>query len=422
MFIGIDDTDSLDGMCTTYLAALLCEKLDIKKIPKLIRLNPNIPYKTRGNGAISLQVDGENYDHIRETVLDLVRKHAHIDKEGTNPGIVFIKKLSQRDRKILENFYKKAMSEIVSIRKAEEIAEKVNAEVHRFNDGRGIIGALAAIGSKLRDSTYELLAYRIPKNYSKERKIDKESVLKMNRETYPETFDNIDPETGQVLITPRGKGSDPVFCGIRGETPEAVEKAWTILKPLEEIRGTQIFQTNQGTDAHLRRKKVSEIRAYDCVILKGRVSVNPKTISGGHVIFGFADNSGEIMCAAYEPTGRFKDTVRKLISGDKICVYGGIGRYPNTVNLEKIKILELSKKYKRIPPECCSRRMTSAGKGKGFKCRRCGKRLGEDSAILKEISRGLNLGFYEVPPRARRHLSMPLVRIKCQEKNLGVKF
>lgn len=410
MLIGIDDTDSLDGMCTTYLAALLCEKLEITKFPKLIRLNPNIPYRTRGNGAISLEVEGDS-DHIRETVLNLVRKHAHIDNERTNPGIAFIKEPNQRDRKILENFYKKTMSEMVSIKEAEEIAEKANAEIHRFNNGRGIIGALAAIGSDLMDCTYELLAYRIPENYSKERKIDKESVFEMNERTYPLTFDNLDPETGQILITPRGRGNDPVFCGIRGETPAAVEEAWALIKSLEKIERTQIFQTNQGTDAHLRRKKVSETRAYDCVILKGRVSVNPQTIAGGHTIFGFTDSSGEIACAAYEPTGRFRDTVRGLAVGDKLCVSGGIGRYPNTVNLEKIEILELSKNYKREPPLCCGKRMTSAGKGKGFKCRKCGKKAGEDSAILKEIPRELKPGFYEVPPRARRHLSMPLVRM-----------
>jgi len=32
------------------------EKYDIIGYPKLVRLNPNVPWKTRGNGAVSLQI------------------------------------------------------------------------------------------------------------------------------------------------------------------------------------------------------------------------------------------------------------------------------------------------------------------------------------------------------------------------------
>ena len=56
MFIGIDDTDSDKGMCTTYLGAVLIERLKslgvILGLPKLVRLNPCAQYKTRGNAAI----------------------------------------------------------------------------------------------------------------------------------------------------------------------------------------------------------------------------------------------------------------------------------------------------------------------------------------------------------------------------------
>lgn len=50
-WIGIDDTDSSEGMCTTYIAILLREALrevgEPIGFPRLIRLNPTIPYKTR---------------------------------------------------------------------------------------------------------------------------------------------------------------------------------------------------------------------------------------------------------------------------------------------------------------------------------------------------------------------------------------
>ncbi len=408
MLIGIDDTDSLKGGCTTYLAALLYEKLGTTKYPKLIRLNPNIPYKTRGNGAVTLETKKEP-GKIKETTLNLVKKHAHLKEQNTNPGIIFIEKPDQKQKKILNKFYQKTLTEHVTLKEAEETARKINAQTHKFNNGRGIIGALAAIGADLgKDKTYELIAYRKKENYGKKKKINTNSVYEMNQETYPQTFDNIDPETQKILITPHGY--DPVFCGIRGNTPQAVEKAWDIIKPLEEIIKTQIFETNQATDAHLTNKKISELKAYDCAILKGNIIRKPKTIEGSHVIFGLEDNSGKIDCAAYQPTGKLRDTTRKLIPGDTIKAYGGIGKYPNTLNLEKIQILKLEETYERIPPECCGKKMTSAGKHKGFKCRKCGKKQGEETAILKKTPRELSLGFYEVPPRARRHLSKPQIR------------
>jgi len=56
-FIGIDDTDSRSGQCTTYIATKLAEKLSrytvISEL-RLVRLNPTVPWKTRGNGAVAI--------------------------------------------------------------------------------------------------------------------------------------------------------------------------------------------------------------------------------------------------------------------------------------------------------------------------------------------------------------------------------
>jgi tRNA(Ile2)-agmatinylcytidine synthase len=60
VYIGIDDTDSRKGMCTTYLALELVKEfqneLDLIGYPRLVRLNPNIPWKTRGNGAVCVRL------------------------------------------------------------------------------------------------------------------------------------------------------------------------------------------------------------------------------------------------------------------------------------------------------------------------------------------------------------------------------
>jgi len=56
----------------------------------------------------------------------------------------------------------------------------------------------------------------------------------------------------------------------------------------------------------------------------------------------------------------------------------------------------------------CSKRMTSDGKKKGWKCKKCGARAAEPE--VQEHSRSLKAGWYEVPPTARRHLAKPLCR------------
>ena len=56
LHIGIDDTDSVDGGCTTWVATEIIRELsefDLIGYPRLVRLNPNVPWKTRGNGAVS---------------------------------------------------------------------------------------------------------------------------------------------------------------------------------------------------------------------------------------------------------------------------------------------------------------------------------------------------------------------------------
>ncbi|MCA1916177.1 MAG: tRNA(Ile2) 2-agmatinylcytidine synthetase, partial [Methanospirillum hungatei] len=86
--IGLDDTDAPDGMCTTWLGAVLAtllEKSGMKVFSsRLVRLNPTIPYKTRGNAAISLCVRGDP-DYAFSIASDLVEKFAALSCENTHP-------------------------------------------------------------------------------------------------------------------------------------------------------------------------------------------------------------------------------------------------------------------------------------------------------------------------------------------------
>lgn len=421
MHIGFDDTDSTRRGCTTYVAALLVEKLQklnahFVDYPNLVRLNPNVPWKTRGNGALCLRIRFEENDEKRiiETVLDTVEENADLEVEKTNPGVVFFKKT--RIPKEIRNFARKVVTGIVDLSDAVKLLAKFNAEAVGFKNGRGIIGGLAAIGEDLRaDHTYEILAYRIPKNYGLKREVDGISIFKMDEATKPYTFNNIDVERGRVVITPRGP--DPILFGIRGETAEIVKKAFEMVHAGESIERWVIFRTNQGTDAHLNRAdKLTLIRPFSSMIARGMLASNPITIPTRHVIFSIKDGSAQVDCAAYEPTGTLRKTARKLIAGDFVEVYGGVkepskGR-PLTINLEKIRILKLAPKSVYRNPTCpkCDKRLKSMGRDKGFRCEKCGLRDVNSRKAEVTVKRDVREGLYITSTRSQRHLTKPYSR------------
>ena len=95
LYIGIDDTDSPDGMCTTYLACHIIKKLkdngiDLVDYPRLIRLNPFARFKTTGNGGVSFKIiNDEKASLAKKIVLDEVSKLSMFDCDNTNPGVIF---------------------------------------------------------------------------------------------------------------------------------------------------------------------------------------------------------------------------------------------------------------------------------------------------------------------------------------------
>jgi tRNA(Ile2)-agmatinylcytidine synthase len=426
LHIGFDDTDSPRGGCTTYIAARLVEGLlalgaRFTDYPNLLRLNPNVPWKTRGNGTVCLrvEVDPEDGGRVKGAVLRAVEAHSEFWCDNTNPGVVFLEGAVPED---LARFSDRVVQGVVTLGEALELVEEYGASAVGYKNMRGIIGGLAAVGGlQGGDHTFELLSYRMPGNRGRPRLIDAESVRAMDKETAGSTFNNIDTETGRVLIAPHGP--DPVLYGVRGETPEAVQSAAEMVEPGEPVERWVIFRTNQGTDAHLRSlSKISEIRPYSPAIAVGEVVREPRTIKGGHVILGIGDGTGLMDCAAYEPTGGFRDVVRRLIRGDGIRAYGGVreavGGGPETLNLEKLEILRLAPEVVLVNPACpaCGGRMESMGRGKGYRCRHCGLRDGNLRKQAEERERKLRTGLHVPPPRAQRHLTKPLVRYGREKK------
>jgi tRNA(Ile2)-agmatinylcytidine synthase len=432
MHIGLDDTDSTRKGCTTYVAALLVEKLQklgatFIDYPNLIRLNPNVPWKTRGNGALCLRIRYNEKDEtkIKETVIGTVEKHADLGFRGTDPGIVFFKKAQiPREVKI---FTKNTITGIVTLKEALRLIKKFEAEAIGFKNGRGIIGGLAAVGETLQgDHTYEILAYRIPENYGLKRRVDESSIFEMDKKTVPYTFNNVDTEKRRVIITPRGP--DPILFGIRGETPEIVRKAFGMVKPLEPLERWVIFRTNQGTDAHLKHvEKLSEIKPYNPVIARGTVSASPRMIPRRHVFFSIKDDNGQVECAGYEPTGALRKIAMKLMVGDCVEVYGGVRKpsdnIPLTLNLEKIRLLRLAPKIAYQNPICprCGKRLKSMGKQKGFRCDKCGSRYSKAEKIEVKLKRDVKRGLYITSTRSQRHLTKPFGRYGMEKHHAKIK-
>jgi tRNA(Ile2)-agmatinylcytidine synthase len=431
MHIGLDDTDSTRKGCTTYIAALLVKKLEklgaeFVDYPNLVRLNPNVPWKTRGNGALCLRVqhDDTDEDEIKETLLNTVEEHSDMESAGTDPGTVFFG--ATRIPREVKLFAKRTITGVVTLREALKLLHKFKAEAVGFKNGRGIIGALAAVGETLDvDHTFEVIAYRTPENCGSKRKVDESSIFEMDHATEPCTFNNVDTEKRRVIITPRG--SDPILFGVRGESPEIVKKAFGIVKTFEPVERWVVFRTNQGTDAHLKRvASLSQMEPYSPVVARGTVSTDPRIVPLRHVVFSVKDATAEVDCAAYEPTGALRHIARELTIGDEIEVCGGVrptsSNRPLTINLEKIRVLRLAPKIVYANPVCakCGRRLKSMGRNQGFRCEKCGSRYPELQKVRVEVERAIRRGLYITSVRSQRHLTKPFRRYGQEKRQAKV--
>ena len=402
MLIGIDDTDSPQGMCTTYLGAVLARRLIGEHMQvreaRLVRLNPNVTWKTRGNAAIMLDVEGDP-ERAFAISCALVEELADFSCENTNPGVVVT------ERKPDATFYGKAVTDFCTIEEAVVLLDAAGARYKGYKNRRGLIGATAAVASELPDKTSEILVYREPERFGTPRSVDRLSLFEAEAATFPHTWDTVDMINDVVVCVPHTP--DPVLFGIRGESPHWVMAARQMIGS-EKPGLEQIWVTNQGTDAHLLDAEIGKILEGLSYRVRGSVTDLPKTGTGGHVSFTIREGGQAVRCMAYEPTKNFRQLVRQLVPGDEVIAVGSFKK--GSMNLEKIRIVSLANITSTRPPVCptCSKRMTSDGKGKGYKCKKCGARY--DKPDVQEIPRTLETGWYEVPPTARRHLAKPLCR------------
>jgi len=431
LFLGFDDTDSVKGMCTTYLATEMVREFsefDLLGYPRLVRLNPNVPWKTRGNAALCIRLGtgsgkaakiGEiagrdilSYrkgkpifptEEMFEKAIRIIEKNARFGDPNTNPGLAI------SFHKPPANLYWKAVRDVVRL---QWHLEEANPDfAHGWKNKRGIIGAVSAMAWTPRDRTYELIAYREKKRWGTPRKVGAASVIRMDKK-YTGTFNNYDYEEKRPVFAPASPC--PILFGIRGEAPDYLPAAMRTVES-EKIDRWIIFLTNQGTDDHIIPASISNLQPYTSVRVKGRVAGPAKVIRGGHLIFRITNGRSSVDCTIYEPAKNFRFVGERLRPGDSVVIQGAVRDRPLTINVEKLQIVKLSGAQVKVAnPLCgkCNKRMKSYGKGRGYRCAKCGAR--SDKAEYATERRDLELGWYEPPAGAMRHLAKPLKRMQNQ--------
>jgi len=424
--VGVDDTDSRDtGMCTTFVAHRIAATLsdrgfDVERVV-LARLNPAVPHKTRGNASLAVHVDAPEAV-ARAVARDVVERRAQVDADGTNPGVVVAPGDPTADvPAAVREFANAAVREFHDPERARELAADAEFAVEAWGNGRGVVGALAAVGawSAFADWTHEHIAYRERDRWGSERDVDANALFAAAEDAYPDAWDTVDRETGDLVAVPRTPC--PILLAVRGDDPAAcrrVVEETTVVEGTEPVRSRRTFVTNQGTDAHLQSASSLAALADDSAYrVDATVAAAPETRRGGHVFVGLtaadanveasADATVVREAAAFEPTKHFRDRVRSLVAGDRVTVCGEVS--DGTLKLEKFALRERVETT-RETPNCpdCGRSMKSAGRDQGYRCRDCSTTA--PGKLEAPLDRDLEPGWYEVPPCARRHLAKPLVR------------
>jgi tRNA(Ile2)-agmatinylcytidine synthase len=426
----VDDTDSPRGGCTTFvltgLIALAQQHgLDLIGEARLVRLNPNIPWRTRGNAALSAHlghgsgprrrvgtVDGNpvwSYARGRAptpaergtylaAAWDLVREASRDGGEGTDPALV------ATDRRLPASAYWAAVRSVVPVPAARALLTSVGAWFRTEGTEQGLVGATAAIAWPGNRPTWELIAYRERARWGTPRVVDAPSV-RAAEARLPRLFLCYDGRTRRLMVAPHTPC--PILYGLRATDSATPLRAMRSVRS-EPVDRFLVFRTNQGTGDHIVRRTSADWPELTSGSVRARVTEPPRSLRGGHVQFEVAlAAGGRLACVAFEPTKTLPAVARSLAPGDRVRVWGSRGREA-TVHLEGIEVLRWARTRPRgSPPRCpqCARRTESSGRSRGYRCRTCHLHLPPEAARARPRSPELPTGVYHPTPSARRHLA-----------------
>lgn len=430
--IGIDSVDSSYGGCTThalhYLFKKLLERDYLERAldyPYLVRLNPSIPSKTRGNGAVALNIeirDSVSIECVASDVAAALRDYITEVRGNTSRACVALAldEVGSRFREL----YFKALTDFVHLDYiAKLVSESRDKLVLPLGFSEGCIGALAAIGWDRSRCTYELLIYRdVARAQTIERVVDTDTLAELDRHLEYRTFCNYDYEEERAISIPRGP--DPVLLGIRGLDPVKLIDSVKNLKIGEAIGGWLLFKTNQASGAHLAPRASTELKPFRTGCLTG-VVIDITTRPGGDVLLEITDGYGSMRAAVFKETGLTR-YIRNLVLGDVVRVCGSTKLWDDlkhVLHVELVEVIDLVENYVKNNPKCpkCSARMKSAGRGKGFKCVKCGFKSRNLHLEATIKPREVGVGLYLPGCRSAKHLSIPAPLSKAELENCGVR-
>lgn len=438
ILVGLDDIDSYDGGCTTHFATSVVEKIInlngiVMDYPRLIRLNPDVPWRTRGNGAVALEayIPKKNLIYLLNWIRRYLDYYLELEdgfRVETQPGILVLNgsKLRRKDYIMLYNFSRNALYKVVPQNVLRKIISSLRDKIiYLFNSygRRGLIGALAAIGNYLpNDHTYELLVYRKINEKNRDRNIQVEPDISYEDEN---TFAHLDLETAKPIWSPHGP--DPVVIGIRGNKICSLLSLFSRIKKYIVFDRWMIFVTNQGTDEHLYacenlHKPVSIYSQFNGFVRIGRKTVKEK---GGHIRLEASVDEEYIDLIAYEPSGKLREIVNKLVS-DLYVKVGGSLKYSTVergkiiLNIQLMRIDDFSLSiYSNVKPICprCGGSMESLGSNAGYVCKKCKYHISTSNMELKTDMVKWLPQIILPPYRSIRHLSKPLKRYGREYKH-----
>lgn len=419
--IAFDDIDTHRGGCTTHFTTnifyyLLNEGFNPKDIPVLVRLNPDTPWKTRGNASTMLFFDiPENkIDSITRKIEKKLVKYVNSGEwipSNTQPCILITQIDTDMSQKLLQ-FYRKTIREIVALNDALDIIKDIkDKRIITLAGQRGLIGCLSAIGAYFSNDlkTYELLRYTKSIYVYNKSDLMENKLLILNilrEEERFDTFSHVDYQTDKILITP--SGNDPVIYGIRGTNPIELIRLDNKLKRLIKTDSRWlIYRTNQATNAHLTNKLETGCRHDYSQGYVISFNVRSEThLRGGHTYLNLSLNKADSKAVVFHEAGY----IRKLLDSNNITILYGNCR-EGFIKIESILKIGENCKIKYPNPICpkCMVRMEKMGENSGWRCRKCRYRMKLDHTILIHKRRidQKTLKLLE-PTRYQRHLTKPI--------------
>jgi tRNA(Ile2)-agmatinylcytidine synthase len=402
VLVGLDDHDSPRGGCTTHFSTLFIQALlkgkvkgKLLDLPRLVRLNPAIPWKTRGNAAIALVVETNDVKDLFDFLVNFTdeydREYSKGKNYGRQPSVVVVP--IEDDRMLfprLRELYEKGVNDVLLKDVVVKVLTKVSA---LFAVNRGVIGSAAALGfNPLEGFTYELLVYR---DVAKERPDLSDVIRRLEEQYFPGLFYNYNYVKNDPIALPHGP--DPVLLGLRGVNITALLEAYkTLAQEVKEFTtGSMLFVTNQHTGSHIKALRPT---AYRNVRIVG-VVVSKDVRPGGDVSLEvMEEKSGTSFTAfVFSESGTLSKAAQELVQGDVIDLEGSVkpsATYGTVIEVEAFTPLKLVSENLRNP-SCprCGGSTESLGRGKGFRCRKCGFRF-KGEKVTQPISRGLTLTRY----------------------------